>query len=196
MKAFMDAEGITKATLVGNSMGGSVAMTTYLTYPDRVERLVLIDSDGYPEEGGGFFLFDLMGWPVIGDVLMSFNYRWVIKNSLMSGIYYDNRFVTDDVIDSYYNVYKTENGRKGPLWVGRGTYGEKRFDAGRIKTIAVPTLVIWGEEDTLIPVKQADYFARDIPGAKVAIIPGAGHLPHEEKADTVNALIADFMRQK
>jgi pimeloyl-ACP methyl ester carboxylesterase len=193
LRDFMDAEGITKAVLVGNSMGGGIAMTTYFTYPERVEKLVLIDSDGYPEEGGGFFLFDLMGLPVLGDVLMSFNYRWLIRDSLMSGVYYDNKFVTDDVIDSYFNVYKTENGRKGPLWVGKGIYGKERFDPERIKTIAVPTLVIWGKEDTLIPVTDADRFGQDIKGAHVAIIPGAGHLPHEEKAEIVNKLITDFV---
>jgi len=62
MADFMDAEGIPKAALVGNSMGGSIAMKTYLVHPDRVERLVLIDSSGYPEkEEGGFAVFTLMG---------------------------------------------------------------------------------------------------------------------------------------
>jgi pimeloyl-ACP methyl ester carboxylesterase len=196
MAKFMDAAGIDKAILVGNSMGGIVAMTTYLKYPDRVEKLVLIDSDGYPEkEGAGFFLFDLMGWPVAGDILMSFNYRWVVKQSLLSGVYYNNVFVTDDVVDSYYNVFKTKNGRKGPLWVGDGVYGKVRFDPEQIKKIAVPTLVIWGKEDTLIPVEDADYFGRDIKGAKVVVIPEAGHLPHEEKADVVNKLILDFVKE-
>ncbi len=192
MAAFMDAEGIKKAVLVGNSMGGGVAMETYLKHPDRVERLVLVDSMGYPENEG-FILFTLMKYPVIGEALMSFNYRWVIKDSLMSGIYYDNTFVTDDVIDSYYNVYKTENGRKAPLWVGRRIDDAKDLNTDRIKTITIPTLVIWGKEDTLIPVAHADYFARDINDAKVAIIPDAGHLPQEEKAEVVNKLISDFV---
>jgi pimeloyl-ACP methyl ester carboxylesterase len=190
---FMDAAGIKKAVLVGNSMGGGVAMETYLKYPDRVEKLVLIDSMGYPEKEG-FILFTLMKYPVIGEVLMSFNYRWVIKDSLMSGIYYNNKFVTDDVVDSYYNVYKTPNGRKAPLWVGRRIDDAKDLNTDKIKTIKIPTLVIWGEEDTLIPVSHAEYFKRDIQGSEVRIIPEAGHLPHEEHADVVNALITDFVK--
>ncbi|MBN2224113.1 MAG: alpha/beta fold hydrolase [Deltaproteobacteria bacterium] len=196
LAAFMDAEGITKATLVGNSMGGSVAMMTYLRHPDRVQKLVLIDSAGYPKEEGGFFIFNLMRYPVIGDLLMSFNYRWVIKQSMLSGIYYDNRFVTDDVIDSYYKVYKTENGKKAPLWVGRRFDWDNDLNADTIKTIAVPALIVWGRQDTLIPVAHAYYFGRDIKDSTVVVIPEAGHLPHEEQADTVNALIADFARQK
>jgi pimeloyl-ACP methyl ester carboxylesterase len=192
---FMDAQGIKKAVIVGNSMGGNIAIETYLKYPDRVEKLVLVDSGGYPEEEGGFFLFNLMQYPVAGDILMSFNYRWVVKDSLMSGIYYDNKFVTDDVVDSYYNVYKTENGRKGPLWVGRAIDWSHDLGPDTIKTIAVPTLVIWGKDDTLIPVTDADLFGRDIKGAEVAVIPDAGHLPHEEKADIVNKLITDFVKK-
>jgi pimeloyl-ACP methyl ester carboxylesterase len=195
MVKFMDAEGIKKAVIVGNSMGGNIAIETYLKYPDRVEKLVLVDSGGYPEKEGGFFLFSLMQYPVVGDILMSFNYRWVIKDSLMSGIYYDNKFVTDDVVDSYYDVYKTENGRKGPLWVGRAIDWSHDLSADTIKTIAVPTLVIWGKDDTLIPVTDADLFGRDIKGAEVAVIPDAGHLPHEEKADIVNKLISDFVKK-
>jgi pimeloyl-ACP methyl ester carboxylesterase len=194
MAKFMDAEGIKKAVLVGNSMGGNIAIETYLKYPDRVERLVLIDSGGYPEEEGGFFLFNLMQYPVAGDILMSFNYRWVIKQSMLSGIYYDNKFVTDDVIDSYYKVYKTENGRKGPLWVGRAIDWSHDLTADMIKTIAVPTLVIWGKEDTLIPVTDADLFGRDIAGSRVIVIGEAGHMPHEEKAEIVNGLISDFVK--
>jgi len=193
MADFMKAEGITKATLVGNAMGGSIAMMTYLKYPDLVDKLVLIDSAGYPEEESGFFIFDLMGYPVIGEILMSFNYRWVVKQSMLSGVYFDNRFVTDDVVDSYYGVYRTENGRKAPLWVGRNFDWDNDLNTDKIKTITAPTLVIWGREDTLIPVAQADNFARDIAGSRVVVIPDAGHMPHEEKADIVNGLIADFV---
>lgn len=194
MVKFMDAVGIKRAVLVGNSMGGGVAMETYLKYPDRVEKLVLIDSMGYPGKEG-FFLFTLMKYPVIGNVLMSFNYRWVIRDSLMSGIYYNNKFVTEDVVDSYYNVYKTENGRKAPLWVGRRIDDAKDLNTEKIKTIKIPTLVIWGKEDTLIPVAHADYFKRDIAGAKVVIVPDAGHLAHEEQAGLVNTLISDFVKK-
>jgi pimeloyl-ACP methyl ester carboxylesterase len=194
MADFMDAEGIKKAVLVGNSMGGNIAIETYLKHPDRVEKLVLVDSGGYPEEEGGFFLFNLMQYPVAGDILMSFNYRWVVKQSILSGIYYDNNFVTDDVIDSYYNVYKTENGKKGPLWVGRAIDWSHDLGADKIKTIAVPTLVIWGKEDTLIPVTDADLFGRDIKDSRVIVLGEAGHLPHEEKAEIVNGLISDFIK--
>ena len=101
---------------------------------------------------------------------------------------------TDDVIDSYYNVYKTENGKKAPLWVGRRFDWDNDLGADKIKTIGAPTLVIWGKQDTLIPVDAGRLFRAGYQRIRGSIvIPEAGHLPHEEKAEIVNGLISDFV---
>jgi len=192
--SFMDAMGIRKAVLVGNSMGGGVALKTYLKHPKRVDKIVLVDSMGYPSEGGHFLVFQLMRYPVIGEVLMSLNYRPVVESSMKGGVYYDNSFVTDDVVDSFFNVYKTENAGKTPLWVMRSFSEKFPFEEGDMEKVKVPTLIIWGAEDNLISAGAADLFARDIADSKAIVLPEAGHLPHEEKADVVNDLISDFVK--
>lgn len=192
--SFMDAMGIRKAVLVGNSMGGGVALKTYLKHPGRVDKIVLVDSMGYQSEGGHFLVFQLMRYPIIGEVLMSLNYRSVVESSMKGGVYYDNSFVTDDVVDSYFNVYSTENGTKAPLWVMRNLYEKFPFEEGEIEKVKVPTLIIWGAEDNLISAGAADLFARDIADSKAIVLPEAGHMPHEEKADVVNDLISDFVK--
>jgi pimeloyl-ACP methyl ester carboxylesterase len=194
IESFMDAMGIRKAVLVGNSMGGGVALRTYLRHPDRVNKIVLVDSVGYPSVGGRFLVFWLMRYPVIGEALMSLNYRPVIESSMKDGVYYDNSFVTDDVIDSYFDVYKTENAKKTPLWVMRSLSGKPPFEEGEIATVKVPTLIIWGAEDNLLSPEGADLFARDIADSKAIVLPEAGHMPHEEKADVVNDLISGFVK--
>ena len=190
---FMDAKGIKKATIVGNSMGGGVAIKVATLFPDRVEKLVLIDSMGYPSESH-FLPFTLMGIPVIGDVLMSLNYRAVVEKSLTGGVYYDNSFVTDEVVDAYYNVYATENAKKTPLIVIRTIFNAYPITGDEIKSIAVPTLVLWGQSDNLIPVADSAAFGMDIGGACVVTYPEAGHMPQEEKADLVNNAIANFVK--
>ena len=192
--SFMDAMGIRKAVLVGNSMGGGVALKTCLKYPDRVDKIVLIDSMGYPSEGGHFLVFQLMRYPVIGEVLMSLNYRPVVESSMKGGVYYDNSFVTDDIVDSFFNVYKTENADKTPLWVMRSFSEKFPFEEGDIGKIKAPTLILWGAEDTLISSKAADLFAHDIADSKAIVFPEAGHLPHEEKANIANEIISDFVK--
>ena len=190
--AFMDEMGIKKAVLVGNSMGGGIAIKTFSKYPERVEGLVLIDALAYPG-AGMIFGFKLMKHPVIGKIMMSMSYRFVIKHLILPGIYYDKDFITDDVIDSYYDVYKTENARKVPRWVSREIIRSYPIIEEEIKGISVPTLIIWGEDDHLIPEKNATYFARDITDSQLEIIPKAGHMPHEEKSAEVNSLIKDFL---
>jgi pimeloyl-ACP methyl ester carboxylesterase len=194
--SFMDAMKIRKAVLVGNSMGGGISLTTTLNYPDRVDKLVLVDSMGYPRgpDEKHFLPFALMGIPTLGEILMSFNYRFVVEQSLKGGPYYDNSFVTDDVVDAYYDVYKTENAQKTPLLVIRNILSTEPLGEDVIKGVDVPTLIIWGENDNLIPARDAEYFARDIADSKAIVIPEAGHMPHEEKAELVNSLISDFVK--
>jgi pimeloyl-ACP methyl ester carboxylesterase len=192
---FMDAMKIKKAILVGNSMGGGVAMKTELKYPDRVAKLVLIDSVGYAEVKRKFLVFVLMKYPVVGEVLMSLNHRSVLEQSLKNGPYYDNSFVTDDVVDSYFNVYKTEYARKVPLIVMRNLVNNYPFKEGEIKNIKAPTLVIWGAEDMLISPNVVENFTRDIKDSKAVVFPETGHMPQEEKADMVNGLIINFANE-
>lgn len=199
MIEFMDTMEIDSATLAGNSMGGGVVLTTALLSPERVDTLILVDSVGYPEqeeEESAFLPFLLMGIPGAGEVLMSLNFRSVVESSLKGGVYYDNSFVTDEMVDYYNNVYRTENGRKAPLWVIRNLMDSPPIGSERISTVSMPTLIIWGEEDNLIPAAHAALFENDIPDSRTVVIAEAGHLPHEEKAEFVNGLIADFVNEE
>jgi len=195
---FMDTMDIDTATLAGNSMGGGVILTTALLYPERVDKLILVDSMGYPEreeEEKVFLPFLLMGIPGAGEVLMSLNFRCVVEESMKGGVYYDNSFVTDEMVDYYYNAFRSENGQKAPLWVMRNLMDSPPIGSERISTISMPTLIVWGEEDNLIPVGHASLFENDIADSRAVVIAEAGHLPHEEKAEFVNGLIADFMKE-
>ncbi len=192
---FMDAMKIKKAILVGNSMGGGIVLKTELTYPNRVAKLVLIDSTGYPRDGHRFWVFQLMNYPVIGEVLMTLNHRFMVERSMKTGPYYDNSFVTDDVVDSYYNVYKTENARKIPLIVMRNISKEFPFEEGELKKVKAPTMVLWGSDDNLISASLVENFVRDIKGCRAVIFPETGHMPQEEKSVMVNSLIINFAKE-
>ena len=197
MVDFMDTMDIDSATLAGNSMGGGVVLTTALLFPERVDKLILVDSMGYPEQEDEevFLPFLLMGVPVAGEVLMSLNYRFVVEESMKGGVYYDNSFVTDEMIDYYYNAFRSENGQKAPLWVMRSLMDTPPIGSERISEVSMPALIIWGEDDNLIPAGDALLFENDIPDSRAVVIAEAGHLPHEEKADFVNGLIADFIKK-
>jgi pimeloyl-ACP methyl ester carboxylesterase len=160
--SFLDSRGIDKAVLAGNSLGGHVALNTCARYPDRVSGLVLIDSGGYPESKS-FLLFNLMKTPILGNLMMQFISPSTIGQALRKNILYDASFATDDVITDYYNVYRTANARKIPPVVVKNMTADEIRTPETVKNIKCPTLIIWGEQDKIIPQKWAEQFKNDIP---------------------------------
>ena len=190
--SFLDLHSIRRSVLVGNSMGGQIALTACLKYPERVAGLVLIDSGGYPRSVE-FLPFKLLKVPVIGEISMTLINRTIIKIMLRKGIYFDGSFATDEVITNYYGVYRLVNARKMPPIVMRKIISDEAYVASRLNEIKCPTLVIWGAEDRVISPSRAEMFRRDISGASVMMIPQAGHMPQVEKSKTVNKAIIDFL---
>lgn len=175
LDAFLDAVGVRQASLAGNSMGGELAWRYALAYPGRVERLVLVDAAGYPYgEVPGFFR--LLGAPGLAPVLTKLSPRWMYANNLRQ-VYADDAKVTDTLIDRYYLLTRRAGNRDAFL---RRALVSDSFPFARLRTLRVPTLVLWGAEDLWIPRALADTFAAYIPGARVIVYEGVGHLPMEE----------------
>jgi pimeloyl-ACP methyl ester carboxylesterase len=190
--SFLNAYHIERAVLVGNSMGGQIALMTCLKYPDRVAGLVLIDSGGYPHSVE-FLPFKLLKAPVIGEFSMALVNRTVVKIMLRKGIYFDGSFATDEVINNYGNVYGTVNARKIPPIVMRRIVKDEENIASNLGKIKCPVLIIWGAEDKVISPSRAEMFRRDISNASAMVIPQAGHMPQIEKSKTVNNAVIDFI---
>ncbi len=114
----MDAMGIRQAVLVGNSMGGGVAVMTSLLAPDRIQRLILIDSLGYYRRT--FRLYRLFGLPIVRDLVMGMAGSRSIKLLLKARVYYDSSRLDDETARRFALAYRTRNGRKSPIWVYRG----------------------------------------------------------------------------
>ena len=190
--AYMDEMGVERAVLVGNSMGGGIAMKTELRHPDRVAGLVLIDALGYFKND--FYLYRALGVYPLAEIIMSLNNRPVMTMILKNRVYVDDAFVTDEVVDSFMAVNKTENGRTAPVWVLRAMGPYPVIPTDEIERVSAPTLVIWGEEDRILPVSHVELFSRDIEHAETIIIPDVGHVPMEEKSDVVNDRIRAFVQ--
>ena len=189
--AYMDEMGVERAVLVGNSMGGGIAMRTEVRHPDRVAGLVLIDALGYFKNE--FYFYKALSIYPLAEIIMSLNNRPVMTMILKTRVYVDDAYVTDEVVDSFMVVNETENGRRAPVWVLRAMDPHPTIPADEIKRVSAPTLVIWGEEDRILPVRHAELFSRDIEHAETIIIPDVGHVPMEERGDEVNEFIEAFI---
>ncbi len=192
--SFMDAMGITEAVLVGNSMGGGVAAKVALSVPDRVDRLILIDSLGYYKRA--FQIYRLADLPIIRDLVMSAAGRRSIRLLLKARVYHDPSRVDDETPRRFAAAYRTQNGRRALIWVYRGLGPLPVISSHEIEAIETPTLILWGDKDRILPVDHARRFGRDIAGSKTVIIPDVGHVPHEERPEAVNKLISDFIGGK
>jgi pimeloyl-ACP methyl ester carboxylesterase len=197
-RGFMDAVGIRRATLVGNSMGAGLAIGMALTYPEHVERLVLIS--GLPDH----VLDKLTGHLVRRAVttgapgwLVRFG-NWLIGASItravLEEIIHDPSLITPAVLDRA-NRNRQRPGviepilatkRNLPLW-------EAGF-ARRLHEIRHPTLIIWGEQDKVFPVQVGRDLHKNVPSSILETIPESGHLPMWERPDLVNPILFRFLQ--
>jgi pimeloyl-ACP methyl ester carboxylesterase len=187
----LDALRVQRAIIAGNSLGGEVAWRAVTLAPQRFERLILVDATGYaftPDEIPlGFRVARLPVLNRIGEHLLP---RALVAASVRS-VYGDPSRVSTDLIDRYFELALREGNRRA---LGlRMQQLEMGDHAARIKTIALPTLVLWGDLDRLVPPANAQRFAADIRGARLALFDGLGHVPHEEDPARTVAAVAAFL---
>ena len=185
--------GIPRVSLVGNSLGGAVALMLALDHRDRVERLVLVDSAGFnlaPADRP--FVVRLAGSPAGRSV------EWLPVRRLLVGlalrqVFHDDRLVTPERVEEYL----APMARPGALAALRSlTASQGRESAGfprRIRDVAVPTLIVWGREDRWIPLDQGRRFEDAIPGSRLVVIDDCGHTPQEELPKAFLGAVAPFL---
>jgi len=197
LAGFMDAVDLPQANLVGNSMGAGLAIGMALTYPCRVDKLVLIG--GLPPQ-----IMDKLASPTIRRALETRLPVWMVSlgnwlfgeymtESVLREIVYDPALLTPAVIERS-NRNRQRPGLIGPILTVRDNLPlwESGF-ATRIGTLTQPTLVIWGEHDRVFPLAVGEGLHRSIKKAQFAGIPSAGHMPQWERPDLVNPSLIDFL---
>ena len=190
MEDLFNQLGIKHAILVGNSLGGRIAWETALARPDLVYRLVLIDSTGYPDEGESPpLIFQMAKIPVFRWLIEHVTPRSFVRKNLMEA-YGDPGKLTPDLVDRYYELFLRAGNRRAFILQFEQ---EPDNDPDRIRSIAIPTLILWGGRDHVVPVSDAQRFHHDIPNSRLVVFSQLGHVPQEEDpAQTVKAM-EDFL---
>lgn len=173
----------------GNSLGGDVAWRVADLARDRVDRLVLVDAAGPPFEPESFPLaWRLARVPGFGALMEELLPRALVAQGLV-GVYGHPERITADLVDRYFELALREGNRRALVqrlqtWV-RGEGSE------RIATLTLPTLILWGGRDRLIPPATARVFEQAIAGSRVVMFDDLGHVPQEEDPDrTVKPVLA------
>lgn len=171
--------GISRFTLGGNSMGGAVAWTYALDHPDRVERLVLVDAAGWPQrERGGATIFRFINNPIGRRVLRDIEIRPLMTQGLRAA-YVDPKLVTPALTNRYVDLGRAPGHRDILL----GQRPRREATTADLSRIHVPTLVMVGQDDRVIPAADGEKFHKAIPGATLILYPGVGHVPMEQIPD-------------
>jgi pimeloyl-ACP methyl ester carboxylesterase len=170
---------IEKAWLCGNSMGGEVALNVALASPERVAGLILIDSAGVEIPGKESLAPGYLMVPGIGRILVAVSLtRDKLVRQGLEKSFYDQTKVTEDRVANYYRPLKTRGGQLGAL---RARTQWSLFPVeSELSKINVPTLILWGDQDQLIPLAAGRKLNSLIKDSRLVIFNNCGHLPQEE----------------
>lgn len=180
----LDTVGVDKAYWVGNSMGGWLSWRAGLAVPERISGLVLIDASGaqVAEKIKPYLGARLARSPIGQLLLPEITPRFLVKSSLEENFAQPER-LTEEQVDRYWELLRFPGNRRAA--VDRGKTPRQPEKWGEIGTLEMPVLLLWGEQDSVIPVSHARAFEAAIPGSKLITYADAGHLPMEETPEQV-----------
>ena len=189
----LDQLGVQRFVVAGNSLGGEIAWRLAIAAPQRVQRLILVDAAGYAFEPEsvplGWRLARLPGAAWLGQYLLP---RALIAQGLHA-VYGDPARVDAALIDRYYELTLREGNRAALAQRLRDL--DRGRDEARIATLRLPTLILWGGRDRLLPPATAQRFHTDIAGSRLAVFDALGHVPQEEDAAATAAAVAAFWKE-
>ncbi|MDJ0976983.1 MAG: alpha/beta hydrolase [Erythrobacter sp.] len=190
----LDALGVERAIIGGNSMGGKHALAFAVGYPERVAGLILVDASGAPmpeeeddgDEDTGNIGFTIARTPGINAIVEQITPRPLIRQSLEESVS-NQAVVTEEVVDRYWELLRYPGNRAATM--GRFSTPYDGLTESEIASIGAPTLILWGDEDRLIPVSAGRWLDDTMPDSELVVYSGIGHLPHEEAPeDTLEAV--------
>jgi len=198
--AFLKARGLSRVVLAGHSLGGAIALLVTLQArdrgePDLVSRLILISPAAYPQK-----LPRLMKWltiPLLARAGMALIPVRAIVRHTLARVFHDRSAITPERIRRYERCFG-RRGMAGVLIRSARAIDPDSYGAvtARYREIDVPTLVIWGSEDRIVRIGQGKRLVEEMPVARLAVIDGCGHNPHEERPCETAAAILEFLARE
>ncbi len=191
LKEFFDSQNIEKADIIGHSMGGALALQFAYDFPDSVHKLVLIAPatylyDALPRNG-----LKRVPRRVTRGVLGIYEKMHGDRANPVRFAYGDPERITNDAIQIRNSMMRVRGQHDALVAMSKS-----KRDANvpqELHQVQLPTLIVWGKKDRVVPSQHAHKHIRDLPNARLEWIENAGHLPHEEEPQAVNKLVKSFL---
>jgi len=191
LEHFLASQNVEKCVLAGNSLGGNIAWNYTVKNPSKVAKLILIDASGYPLKPDSMpIAFTIAQTPVLNNLLTVLTPRFMAKSSI-ENVYADKSKVTEELVNRYFDLTLRAGNRRA--LVDRMTMKIDTLAHLNIPKIQQPTLLLWGGEDKLVPVRFAYRFHKDLPNDTLVILKNAGHVPMEESPEESLKIVLDFL---
>lgn len=196
VRGWIAARDLREVTLVGNSYGGGVALVTALRLrgTDRLKRLVLLDTVAY-EQPLPFFVA-LLRLPLLGPVSLALISPECAARLVLEKTFHDDDKIPPSAVREYAAPLREPGGRHAMIEAARQAIPS---DVDRLVAeypeLGVPTLIVWGRDDEIVPVSIGRRLAKALPRARMAILPECGHAPQEECPELVVALVRVFLEE-
>jgi pimeloyl-ACP methyl ester carboxylesterase len=187
--ALMDSLGLQRTSLVGHSMGGRIAWTFAVKFPERVDKLVLVAPDGFASFG--FEYGKPMDVPATLGLMRHVLPKPLLRMNLESA-YARPEALSDAVTTRYHDLILAPGARQAMLDRLRQTVLQEPLPL--LRQIKAPTLLVWGEADAMIPLSNAQDYLQALQSSRLVSWPQVGHLPQEEAAELSLKAVADFLR--
>jgi 2-hydroxy-6-oxonona-2,4-dienedioate hydrolase len=176
---FIEQRGYNSIHLLGNSLGGHVALTHVLKHPERIKSLILTGSSGLFENGMGD------SYPKRGDK------EYIRKKTQLT--FYNPALASDELVDEVFEI--TNNRLKVIKIIALAKSAIRNNLGDELKEIQQPTLLIWGNNDTITPPFVGKEFNRLIPNSKLCFVDKCGHAPMMEVPEEFNEILAKFLQE-
>jgi pimeloyl-ACP methyl ester carboxylesterase len=186
----LDQRGVTRTAMVGHSWGSSVVFAASLQAPERVSKIALYDAWVYEDQLPTFFHWARAEG--VGEALFGLYYKQR-TDERMALAFFDKKYVTEPLVESVDEAIERPGTVAAALAAVRGqdySDAERRY-----RTIDKPTLLMWGREDLVTPLKYGERLVRDLPNAKLVTYPRCGHFPMIEALTSSNRELVAFLAE-
>ncbi|MGB2695149.1 MAG: alpha/beta fold hydrolase [Dehalococcoidia bacterium] len=185
----MAALGIERAAVVGHSLGGAIAMRLASRFPQRVERLILVDSATDRDVRRGLRTAWLAR-PLSPVIAMLTLHRKGFRRRVALTLVHDPAHFTPELIEAFFYTSRMKGHARALSLLAAHRGRDEPLD---LTTIHAPTLILWGEHDRWLPIASGEELARALPNARLDAVPSAGHLPLEEQVAYCNRALLSFL---